>query len=53
VPAAERARLVAAGERAAADFLAGWDVAAYLRECRGVPEPTAAPVSSGPPAPPR
>jgi NTE family protein len=33
---AERARLVTAGATAARDFLAGWDWAAYLRECRGV-----------------
>jgi NTE family protein len=32
---AERARLVAAGATAARDFLAGWDWAGYLRECRG------------------
>ncbi|RBY74913.1 Patatin [Geodermatophilus sp. TF02-6] len=37
VGAAERARLVTAGQRAAREFLAGWDWAGYLRDCRGVP----------------
>ncbi|MGY2075054.1 patatin-like phospholipase family protein [Blastococcus sp. SYSU DS0828] len=36
---AERARLIAAGERAAREFLAGWDWDAYLRDCRGVDLP--------------
>ncbi|MGY1710865.1 patatin-like phospholipase family protein [Geodermatophilus sp. SYSU D00758] len=39
IGAAERARLAAAGARAAREFLAGWDWAEYLRECRGVADP--------------
>ena len=37
VDAATRAGLVAAGGRAAAEFLAGWDWPGYLRDCRGAP----------------
>jgi NTE family protein len=39
ITTAERARLVANGERAAAAFLARWDWEAYLRSCRGVTDP--------------
>lgn len=35
-----RAALVENGERAAADFLAGWDWDAYRHECRGLPKVT-------------
>jgi len=35
-----RAGLVAEGERAARDFLAGWDWEAYRHECRGAPKVT-------------
>ena len=36
----KRAALVAEGERAARDFLAGWDWEAYRHECRGAPKVT-------------
>ena len=36
----KRAALVANGERAARDFLAGWDWDAYRHECRGAPKVT-------------
>ena len=36
----KRARLVAKGEAAARDFLAGWDWDAYRHECRGAPKVT-------------
>jgi NTE family protein len=36
----KRAALVENGERAAADFLAGWDWDAYRHECRGAPKVT-------------
>jgi NTE family protein len=42
---AKRDALVANGERAAREFLAGWDWARYKRECRSIPE-TAGPVAA-------
>jgi NTE family protein len=45
-PAEVRAEVVANGERAADEFLRGWDWDAYRRDCRGTTQPSGNPTSA-------